>query len=107
MQQLSPDGLKSWLADSDGSVPFLLDVREPWEFARCRIDGARSMPMAAVPARLAELPKDQDIVVICHHGARSQRVALFLEQSGFGPVHNLQGGVHAWALQVDPSMPRY
>jgi rhodanese-related sulfurtransferase len=56
---------------------------------------------------VTELPKDRDIVVICHHGARSQQVALFLVNSGFNRVHNLQGGVHAWALQVDPTMPRY
>lgn len=107
MQQLSPDGLKSWLADGDRSAPFLLDVREPWEYAHCHIDGTASMPMGSVPARVAELPKDRDIVVICHHGGRSQQVAFFLEKSGFGPVHNLQGGVHAWALQVDPTMARY
>jgi rhodanese-related sulfurtransferase len=107
MQQLSPAGLKSWLADGDRSAPFLLDVREPWEYARCHIDGAQSLPMAAVPTRLAELPVDQEIVVICHHGGRSQQIALLLERSGFDRVHNLQGGVHAWALQVDPTMPRY
>lgn len=107
MQQLSPDGLKRWLADGGRATPFLLDVREPWEYAHCHIDGARSMPMGTIPSRLDAVPKDQDIVVICHHGARSQQVAILLERSGFGRVHNLQGGVHAWSLQVDPSMPRY
>jgi rhodanese-related sulfurtransferase len=107
MQQLSPDGLKRWLADGERSVPFLLDVREPWEYAHCRIDGARSMPMGSIPTRLGELPRDQDIVAICHHGGRSQQIALLLERSGFDRVHNLQGGVHAWALQIDPTMPRY
>lgn len=107
MQQLSPDGLKRWLADGERAAPFLLDVREPWEFSHCHIDGAHSMPMGALPSRLAELPKDQDIVVVCHHGGRSQQIALLLARSGFERVHNLQGGVHAWALHIDPAMPRY
>ena len=107
MQQLSPDGLQRWLADGGRHAPFLLDVRELWEFAHCRIDGTQSMPMGAVPSRLAELPKDQDIVVICHHGGRSQQIALLLERSGFDRVYNLQNGVHTWALQIDPTMPRY
>lgn len=107
MQQLSPDGLQRWLADGERAAPVLLDVREPWEYAHCRIDGAQSMPMGTVPSRLAELPKDQDIVVICHHGGRSRQIALLLERAGFDRVHNLEGGVHAWALQIDPAMPRY
>jgi rhodanese-related sulfurtransferase len=107
MRQLTSDGLKSWLADGGRLAPLLLDVREPWEYQHCCIEGAQSMPMATVPTRLAELPKDREIVVICHHGGRSQQIAAFLEQAGFDRVHNLQGGVHAWALQVDPTMPRY
>ncbi len=107
MQQLSPDGLKRWLADSERAAPYLLDVREPWEYERCHIERAQLIPMGSVPSRLAELPKDQDIVVVCHHGARSQQIALLLERAGFDRVHNLQGGVHAWALQVEPGMPRY
>jgi len=107
MRQLSPTGLKDRLAEGGAEPLCLLDVREPWEYAHCHLEGAQLMPMASIPSRLAELPKDRDIVVICHHGGRSQQVALFLEQSGFDRVHNLQGGVHAWALQVDPAMPRY
>jgi rhodanese-related sulfurtransferase len=107
MQQLSPTGLKSWLADGDRSAPYLLDVREPWEYALCHIEGAEPIPMASIPARSEELPKDRDVVVICHHGGRSQQIALFLEKAGFDRVYNLQGGLHQWALQVDPAMPRY
>jgi rhodanese-related sulfurtransferase len=65
------------------------------------------MPMRTVPARLAELDPDLPVVCICHHGARSMQVAGFLEQNGFADVSNLTGGVHAWALQVDPKMPTY
>jgi len=65
------------------------------------------MPMATVPVRLEELPQDEDIVVICHHGGRSMQVAMFLANRGFSAVHNLSGGVHAWAQVVDPTMPTY
>jgi rhodanese-related sulfurtransferase len=107
MQQLSPPDLKSWLADVDRFAPFLLDVREPWEYARCHIEGSHLIPMASVPARIAEVPQDRDVVVICHHGGRSQQVGFYLAQAGFERVHNLQGGVNGWALHVDPAMPRY
>lgn len=107
MQQLSPTQLKQWLDDRQRTQPLLLDVREPWEFATCHIPGSISMPMRSVPARYAELNREADVVVICHHGARSFQSGLFLEQAGFGSVINLQGGVAAWAQDVDPAMPRY
>ncbi|HEY1182471.1 MAG TPA: rhodanese-like domain-containing protein, partial [Rhodocyclaceae bacterium] len=53
------------------------------------------------------LDADAEIVAICHHGMRSMQVAAFLEQNGFGKLYNLQGGVAAWAAQVDPTMPTY
>jgi rhodanese-related sulfurtransferase len=65
------------------------------------------MPMQTVPARMQELDEDSEIVCICHHGARSMQVAAFLERQGFEKVTNLTGGVHAWAVQVDGSMPTY
>jgi len=107
MREINPNQLKDWLSDAGRPAPLLLDVREPWEFDTCRIDGALSMPMRAVPARHAELPKERDIVVICHHGGRSFQVGMFLEQAGFSGVINLQGGVAAWARDVDPAMPTY
>lgn len=107
MEQLSPTGLKEWLDDPQRGKPLLLDVREPWEFEHCHIEGSTPIPMSAIPARAGELPKDEDIVVICHHGGRSFQVAMFLEQQGFSRLHNLNGGVNAWAAQVDPAMPRY
>ena len=107
MQHLSAPELAQWLKDDTRARPLLLDVREPWEFQTCHIDGAAAMPMRTVPARLAELDPDQPVVCICHHGARSMQVASFLEQNGFADVSNLTGGVHAWALQVDNNMPTY
>jgi len=63
--------------------------------------------MSSIPARQEELDPEQAIVCICHHGARSMQVAAFLERAGFTDVTNLTGGVHAWAMQVDTSMPTY
>lgn len=107
MQQISPVQLAEWLRDESRAKPFLLDVREPWEFETCKIEGAQSLPMRSIPQRLAELDANAEIVAICHHGMRSQQVAGFLEQNGFGKLYNLQGGVAAWAAQVDPKMPTY
>lgn len=107
MRQLSASQLNEWLADPERSKPLLLDVREPWEFDTCRIAGSQSMPMRGVPARYLELKRDADIVMICHHGARSFQAGMFLEQMGFTSIINLQGGVAAWARDVDPAMPTY
>jgi rhodanese-related sulfurtransferase len=107
MRQISAAQLAAWLADDQKPAPLLLDVREHWEFQICHIDGSQLMPMASVPARVGELDRDVDIVVICHHGARSAQVCMFLEHQGYGKVINLAGGVAGWAAQVDPRMPQY
>ena len=107
MTDLTPPMLQQWLADNGRKPPFLLDVREPWEYQTCHIEGSTLIPMNAIPARAQELDPETETVVICHHGARSFQVAMFLERSGFSKLYNLQGGVNAWADQVDPGMPRY
>ena len=107
MHSVTASELAELLANDELEVPFLLDVREPWEFRICHIDGSMSMPMNTVPGRLSELNTEQPIVCICHHGLRSMDVGLFLERQGFSRVINLSGGVDAWALQVDTTMPTY
>lgn len=107
MRQLTAPQLHDWLIDPARQKPVLLDVREPWELDICRLAGTTAMPMRAVPARYLELDRDADMVVVCHHGARSYQVAMFLEQQGFTNVYNLYGGVAAWAQQVDPTLPTY
>lgn len=107
MQTVTAPQLAAWLADESKPKPVLLDVREPWEFETCHIAGSLPMPMNSVPARIDELEEDTPVVCICHHGARSMQVAAFLERNGFTAVTNLTGGVHAWALQVDSTMPTY
>lgn len=110
MDQITPQALKE-LLDGKGKIdnqqPLLLDVREPWEQAICRIDGSEPLPMRQVPASLGQLDRERPTVVICHHGIRSQQVARFLDQQGFQRVINLRGGVAAWASDVDPEMPTY
>jgi rhodanese-related sulfurtransferase len=107
MEHVSALNLAAWLDDPSRPRPFLLDVREQWEFDTCHLEGAALMPMHSVPARIDDLDEDAAIVCICHHGARSMQVAAFLERNGFAKVTNLTGGMHAWALQVDPAMPTY
>lgn len=107
MQQLSVQQLAEWLADEKRPDPVLLDVREPWELELCRLAGSQHIPMHMVPMRCEEIDASRDVVVICHHGARSMQVALFLERKGFDSVLNLAGGVDAWAGEVDPDMRRY
>ena len=107
MTQITPQLLQQWLADTGRKPPVLLDVREPWEYQTCRIEGSTLAPMNTIPSRARELDPGTETVVICHHGTRSFQVALFLERNGFSNLFNLQGGVNAWADQVEPTMPRY
>ncbi|WP_410497743.1 rhodanese-like domain-containing protein [Chitinibacter sp. S2-10] len=107
MQHMTPGELKNWLEDSTLDAPILLDVREPWEFALCQIAGSQNIPMGNIAADLARLDPDACYVVICHHGVRSYQVAGFLERQGFEKMVNLDGGVAAWAEQVDHNMARY
>jgi rhodanese-related sulfurtransferase len=107
MTQITPQSLHQWLADNGRKPPVLLDVREPWEYQTCRIEGSTLAPMNTIPARAQELDPETETVVICHHGMRSLQVALFLERNGFSNLYNLQGGLNAWADQVEPAMPKY
>ena len=110
MQHISPRELDARLRLPEyqtGGGPQLLDVREPWEFGICRMDGAELIPMRQIPSSLARLDRERPVAVICHHGIRSRQVALYLEQQGFKQVYNLTGGVAQWAQDVDPSMPVY
>ncbi|HQW20263.1 MAG TPA: rhodanese-like domain-containing protein [Rhodocyclaceae bacterium] len=107
MHEISASQLDDWLKDEKRSKPFLLDVRESWEFEICHISGASLMPMGSVPQRIHELDRGTETVVICHHGIRSYEVGLFLVQQGFTQVINLRGGIAAWAQQADSRMPTY
>ncbi len=104
MEQIAPRTLACRLAQE---TLLLLDVREPWEVQLSPFPGATHVPMREIPARVHELATQQPIVCICHHGARSAHVALFLQHRGFEHVYNLDGGIDAWAREVDPTVVRY
>lgn len=85
----------------------LLDVREPDEFAYAHIEGSLHIPLQQLPVRMDELDAEQDLAVICHHGMRSQQACQFLQHSGFTRLYNLKGGIDAWSMACDPTVPRY
>lgn len=110
MQHLSATELAAWLADPARIPPLLLDVREAWEVQIAALPGITHVPMNQIPARVDEIAAaagDKAVVAICHHGARSMQVAMFLESRGVGALHNLTGGMAAWSAQVDPAVPHY
>jgi sulfur-carrier protein adenylyltransferase/sulfurtransferase len=103
--EMSPRELKRKM---DAGEPFeLIDVREPFEYEIARIDGAKLIPLGEFAERLDELSSEQPIVVHCHSGKRSAQAAQLLQQRGFANVYNLEGGIDAWADQIDPNVPKY
>lgn len=106
MRQMTPKQLKDHL-ETTPELPVLLDVREPWEFQTCHIEGSLHFPMGQIPQSFRQLDPQRETVVICHHGMRSLQVSQFLEKAGFAKIINLTGGVDAWAREVDPNMPVY
>ncbi len=112
--QVAPSELSAWLQAAAGPGkprPVVLDVREPWEVqtASVKPDGFSlvAIPMNDIPARVAELDPATPVACLCHHGARSMRVASFLAQNGFGQVANISGGIDAWSASLDAAVPRY
>ena len=99
--------LHAYLQSNPTPTPYLLDVREPWEFEKCHLAGSTLVPMRQIPQAMLELNQDQEIVVICHHGIRSRAVAAYLANNDFSQVINLAGGIDEWAKRVDPAMPTY
>jgi rhodanese-related sulfurtransferase len=103
--EISPGEAAAVLADGKAR---LIDVREPWEFATAKIEGSVLIPMGDVPARAhQELDPDERLVVLCHHGARSLNVTVWLRNQGFENVQSLRGGIDAWSAEVDAKVPRY
>lgn len=103
--QISAIELKNKIQNGDPLL--LLDVREPHEFQYAHIEKSVSIPLNQIPYRLDELDRQQDIVVICHHGMRSQQAANYLAHYGFEKISNLRGGIDAWSCECDNSVPRY
>ncbi|HUA52852.1 MAG TPA: rhodanese-like domain-containing protein [Candidatus Sulfotelmatobacter sp.] len=103
--QVGVDELDRWRR---GVQPVaILDVREPWEREICALPDSIDIPMAELPERVGELPTDRTLVVVCHHGMRSLQVTRWLRAHGHALACNLQGGIDAWASQIDDAMKRY
>lgn len=113
IEHIHPGDLKDWIGKAQAhGRPLVLDVREPSELQHASIKPDATydlvaIPMGVIPPRLSELDPSRPVACLCHHGGRSMRVAQFLEHQGFKHVANISGGINAWSLQVDPSVPRY
>jgi rhodanese-related sulfurtransferase len=105
MSDISVEELAQWRASGKNFV--LLDVREPLEVQAASLPDALHIPMRQIPARVQELDRSAEIAVLCHLGGRSERVAQFLAMQGFPKVHNVAGGIDAYAKRVDTTIPRY
>jgi rhodanese-related sulfurtransferase len=110
--QIRPSELSAWLATvRPHGEPVVLDVREPSELRTASVSAKDftllTIPMGTVPARLSELDPNRAIACLCHHGGRSMQVASFLQARGFAHVANIAGGIDAWSVELDTSVPRY
>ncbi len=103
--QASPEMVQERL--DKGEKLLLLDVREQWEFELNRLEGAVHIPLRELPARFQELDPDAEIVAYCHKGIRSLKAIRFLKEKEFKNSINLDGGIDAWSVRIDPSIPRY
>lgn len=104
IEQLSVQELKQKLDQHSDFT--LLDVRTPEEYDIANID-ALNIPLGELKERVAELDKNKEIVIHCHHGGRSQKAALLLKSEGFSSVKNLSGGIDAWSRLIDSQVSRY
>jgi rhodanese-related sulfurtransferase len=87
----------------DEPKPFLLDVREPWEYLAGHVPGAQLIPLGELEQRVAEVPRNRDVLAICHSGQRSLAAAGYLQQLGYAAVSNVDGGTAAWIEQGYPT----
>lgn len=94
---------------ASGEPLFLLDCREPGEFATAHIEGATLIPMSELTDRVDELAerRSEPVIVYCHHGGRSLRVTRWLRSQGFDQATSMAGGIDEWSLTIDPTVPRY
>jgi adenylyltransferase/sulfurtransferase len=90
-----------------GEALTLVDVREPYEYEIARIAGSRLIPLGELETHVSELPRTETLVLQCHSGGRSEHATRLLQEAGFQNVYNLEGGIEAWSVEIDPAVPRY
>jgi adenylyltransferase/sulfurtransferase len=103
--EIKPAEVKARLDRGEKLV--LVDVREPWEYEKCRIEGAKHVPLGSLAASLQTLPDVDEVICYCHHGMRSLDAAAWLRFQGFQKAKSLAGGIERWSIEVDPKVPRY
>lgn len=106
--EVTVDEAKPLIEDSQAT--FLLDVRQPSEFATAKINGAFLCPLPEIPERIEEIRQaanGRNIVAYCHHGHRSMQAVAFLREAGLGAARSMHGGIEAWSNRIDPGVPRY
>ena len=106
--EISPQEVKQKL--DAGEKLYLIDVREPHEFAIAKIPGGELVPMRSVPAALSQLQlraAEAPLVVYCHHGVRSLNAVQWLRGQGIEACQSMSGGIDAWSVDIDPAVPRY
>ena len=103
--EIQPAEVKARLDHGENLV--LVDVREPWEFEICRIEGAKLVPLGALAGSLNRLPEVDEVICYCHHGMRSLDAAAWLRFQGFEKAKSLAGGIERWSLEIDSNVPRY
>jgi len=102
---VTPAQLKQWL--DEGQEVTVIDVRESWELAIMALPFAQHIRMIEIFSRVSEIPRDRPVVIFCRTGSRSVRTVEMLQMRGFTNVYNLDGGILAWAHELDPSMPQF
>jgi len=105
IDQLSPAAVAARMASDPSLV--LVDVRQGWELELARVPGSLHIPLNELPARVGELDPSRPHALLCHHGMRSEMAASWLAAQGFTALVNVEGGIEAWSMEVDPTIPRY
>jgi rhodanese-related sulfurtransferase len=103
--QIDVGTLSAWL--EAGEPVTVIDVREQWEWSHVHLPVSRLIPLGSLPTQVDGLPRVGALVILCHHGGRSLQATRFLREIGFDNAVNLSGGIDRWALEIDPSLPRY
>ena len=97
-----------WARHQNSSLPLIIDVREPWEIKKATFPVPfEAIPLKYLEARLDFIDYNQEIIIACHFGGRSQQACFVLHNRGYDNVYNLKGGIDAWSQNIDPTIPRY
>jgi rhodanese-related sulfurtransferase len=103
--QISVQEVNARLAKGENVL--LVDVREPWEYAVCKLPGATLIPLGALAANVNALLDAEEVICYCHHGMRSLDAAVWLRQQGVESARSMAGGIERWAEEIEPGMARY